>query len=185
MNAKQFNANLTVKTQQLQQYARDQFPRMAMRKALRFIDGNFRAQGWQGSTFTRWPENKRKGTILIHKGRLRRGNQAEVAPGSVRIYNAVPYARFHNRGFNGTVNVRAFTRHKYTESQIGTGRYTKSGTERTRTIHTLSGTTAVRAHTRKVNTPRRQFMPEDINDSPVLLNAIRRDVIDTVKAIFN
>lgn len=185
MNASQFNADLNNKTKQLETYVRTEFPRMAMRKALRFIDGNFRAQGWQGRSFLPWQKNKRGGTILVHKGRLRRGTHGETAPYMVRIYNDTPYARFHNRGFNGTVNVRAFTRNKYTASQVGTGRFTKSGNERMKTVHSVAGTSQVAAHQRRVNNPRRQFMPEDPNDSPVLINAIKRDVITTIKNIFN
>jgi len=32
---------------------------------------------------------------------------------------------------------------------------------------------------------KRQFMPETENDSPVLINAIRRDVVKELKTIFN
>jgi phage gpG-like protein len=161
---------------------------MAKKKALRFIDGNFRAQGWQGRSFEKWKDTVRKktkqGTILINKGNLRRSFLGDTSPGQVRIYTTSPYARVHNRGFNGTVQVRAFTRVKFAESRIGTGRFTKNGTERTKKVHVVAGMTQVQAHQRQMNIPKRQFMPESATDSPVLLNAIRRDVISSIKSIF-
>jgi phage gpG-like protein len=184
MNANNINANLHKKTELLRQYMSDVFPRMAANKTKRFIDGNFRAQGFQGSTFQTWPKKMGKGRILLRTGNLRRSIHAEVAPGTARIYTNAPYAGVHNRGFKGAVNVKAHTRNRYTATQVGTGRFTKGGVERTKTVHTLSGSGQVKAHQRQMNIPKRQFMPESISDSPVLMNAIRRDVINNIKAIF-
>ena len=185
MNANEFAAELEKKTKALEKYARVEFPRMAGRKVLRFIDGNFRAQGWQGRSFLPWQRNKTNTTILIRRGTLRRSINMQTSDGMVRIYTNCPYARVHNRGFNGTVTVKAFTRNKYTATRIGTGRYTKNGNERMKTVHQVSGSSQVKSHIRKMNTPRRQFMPESWDDSPVLVNALRRDVIKAIKQIFN
>ena len=166
-------------------YIANEFPRMAGAKILRFIDGNFRAQGWQGSTFQRWQPNARKGTILVKTGRLRSSISQSFAPGQVVTFTSAPYAGVHNRGFSGTVSIPAQTRTKYAAVQVGTGRFTKSGTERTKTMHKATGSTQVKSYQRKMNIPKRQFMPERYNDSPVLINSIKREVINTLKTIFH
>ncbi len=51
MTPQQFIDNLNLQTKELNTYARDQFPQMAINKVQRFIDGNFRAQGWQGALY--------------------------------------------------------------------------------------------------------------------------------------
>ena len=184
MDAHNIASDFNARSQRLNAYIRDAFPRMAMNKSLRFIDGNFRAQGWQGRIFSPWTKNRTETTILIKTGRLRNSIHGESGPWQARIWTDAPYARVHNRGFNGTVNVKAHTRNAYAAHQRGTGLYDLSGSERLRTIHTVAASTEVKAHTRKMNIPRRQFMPENINDSPVLFNAIRRELIKEIKAIY-
>lgn len=184
MNANRFNAAINAKARRLHAYVRDEFPHMAVNKSKRFIDGNFRAQGWQGRNFEKWKKKRGKGTILIRSGRLRRSIRGESSPYQARIYSDAPYAAVHNRGFRGTVQVRTHTRNRYTAQRIGTGLYNRNGTERRRTIHTVTGTSTVKAHLRKVNTARRQFMPESATDSPVLTNSIKRELINVIKTIF-
>lgn len=172
---------------QLEHYVRDEMPRMVKRKVLRFIDGNFRAQGWQGRSFERWKETmgKAKGrAILIKTGKLRRSFHGDTPPYEAHIWSDSSYARAHNRGFNGTVQVKAYTRHTYTASQVGTGRFNKSGTERTKTVHQVTGMTQVQAHQRQMNIPKRQMAPEDMHDTPVLVDAIKKDAIKAIKNIF-
>lgn len=185
MNAQNLPSHLRRQAKELERYVMTEFPGMAGRKILRFIDGNFRAQGWQGASFQRWKPNRRGGTILVRRGILRRSFRQEVGAGSVRTYSTSPYAAIHNRGFRGTVSIKAHSRRKYEAQRIGTGRFTKTGRERKKTIHVQSGVIQVKAHTRKVNIPQRQMMPERYNDSPVLINSIKRDVIKTLKNIFN
>lgn len=173
------------KTNLLKDYAAYEFPKMAGRKALRFIDGNFRAQGWQGAGFKPWKRSKKKGgATLVKKGKLRRSFRQQYGPGQVRIYTQSPYAAIHNRGFNGRVNVKGHQRRKFAKSKVGTGRFTKTGKERTKTISQQTGTSTVAAFKRKVVLPKRQFMPESYSDSPVLFNAVKRDVERTLKSIF-
>jgi phage gpG-like protein len=185
MDANNIDREFNKLADELLRYTRDEFPRMARNKALRFIDGNFRAQGWQGRTFNKWKPNRKGTTVLVDKGNLRRSFGSEIGPFMVRIYSSSPYARVHNRGFNGTVSVKGYTRFKYEQARVGTGRYTKSGTERTRRVDVLTGTTQVKAHQRRVSIPKRQFMPEDAQDSPVLWNSIEREVVKAIKKIFN
>lgn len=184
MDAQSFNAELRRKTKELEQYALTEFPGMAGRKILRFINGNFRAQGWQGAGFQRWKPNRRGTTILIRKGLLRRSIRQQVTPGAVRTWSDSRYAAVHNRGFKGTVRIKSFKRRIFTAQRVGTGKFTKTGKERKKTIHVQTGSTIVKAHSRKMNIVKRQFMPESSNDSPVLVNAIKRDTIKKLKTIF-
>jgi phage gpG-like protein len=124
-------------------------------EAVNFTLDNFKRQGFLGATFQPWMKRKvmRKGSnnngaILIHIGRLRRGNRILfVQKDAVMIGNDVPYAKAHNEGLRiGLIeSVKGFTR--------------KSGVE-------------VKAHTRKVNMdmPKRQFM----GNSPYLNMRIKR-----------
>lgn len=186
MNTDNFSADLKQKTARLQQYMKVEAPKMASAKILRFIDGNFRAQGFQGATFLPWKENARRGTILIRKGRLRRSFRSKANnDGTVRTWSISKYAKVHNNGFNGKVTVNAHQRRKYTASKIGTGKFTKTGKERQKTIHTVTGVSSVKTHTRKVRIVKRQMMPTKMNQSPVLMNSIKREVLKEIKRIFN
>ncbi len=161
-----------------------EFPRRAGEISLRFIDGNFRSQGWQGASFQPWQKNKRNGTILVKTGLLRSATTFATSPGMVRVSNATPYAAAHNMGFHGTVSVRQHTRRLMTTKSVETGRLTKSGKMRLKTVHTLKNISFVKAHTRNMNLPKRQFMPGSMNDSPILYNAYRREVERKLKSIF-
>lgn len=184
MTPQHFQAETQRKAKELENYIVNVFPQRAGKIALRFIDGNFRAQGWQGQRFSLWKPNKRNGTILVDKGRLRRSIHFRTAPGQVSVFSNSPYAAVHNRGFNGTVTVKEHTRYKYVAQKIGTGRFNKSGTERLKTIHTVASSSDVSSHTRKMNIEKRQFMPEGQNGSPVFANAIRREIVREIKQIF-
>lgn len=185
MTPEQFRAETQRQSRELQNYIVNVFPARAGKIALRFIDGNFHAQGWQGATFTPWKATADGHTpILIRRAFLLRSFHYITAPGQCTIFSNSPYAYVHNFGFHGTVQVKAYTRHKYTAKHIGTGRYNKNGTERKKKIHMITGSTEVRAHTRTMNIDQRQFMPEDQGDSPVFDNAIRREIIREVTKIF-
>lgn len=137
-------------------------------EVVRFSHDRWRQQGWLGNTFQPWAP-RRKGAkrnkgraILMDKGRLRRSVRVvRVTADSVVIGSDVPYARVHNEGFAGRVNIPAHTRNKYAKEKRGTGIFsTKTRKERERTVTTLSGSTTVKAHTRYIKMPRRQFLGE-------------------------
>ena len=184
MNSQQFTKELFKKQEALKAYIYNIFPARAGNISVRFVNGNFRAQGWQGKSFQRWKAIKRKGTILVKKGALRRGTYYTTQPGTAHVKNNVKYAAVHNRGFKGTVNIKTHNRKIYQGTKVGTGKFTKTGKEKTKTIHTVKNIATVKAHTRKMNIAKRQFMPDSINDSPVLANAIRREIEREIKKIF-
>jgi phage gpG-like protein len=108
------------------------------------VEGNFAEQGRP----TRWKPlkrprpNGRTGPILTLWSRLRRSMHYQVAGEAVRIGTNVPYAAAHNQGFRGRVQVPAHTR-----------RITRAFGRR------IEPTEArVRAHTRRMFLPRREFL---------------------------
>lgn len=163
------------------------FEVIAAAKTLRFVGGNFSAQGYQGNSFTPWAARKKQRNkdigraLLIQSGRLRRGwNSRVLRPGKVKIFNDVPYAEIHNNG--GTINKPSrkenIIRNRHKEDYI----YKKGknqGQYRQRKGQFAKGTTigdgfSFKEHTIKI--PRRQMLPTDDSDSPILRAAIERDL---------
>lgn len=183
MTPQEFDRALRTKATEIRAYANNRYPSVAGNVALRFINGNFRAQGFQGTSFSKWKKgNKSRGTTLVVSGALRAGNYYTTQPGQTTLKNNMPYAKAHNEGFSGTVEVSAHTRHKH-RGDILRERYTsRSGKSRTRTIKLTVGE-KVKAHSRKMKIPKRQFMPTHPNDSPVLNNAIVRQVTRDIQQL--
>ena len=177
MSPEEFEKKMQEKAREVQNYANNRYPSVAGNIALRFINGNFRAQGFQGQSFERWKKSsKSRGTTLVDKGHLRAANYYTTQPGQTTLKNNMPYAKANNEGFEGTVTVKTHSRNRYSKTKVGTGKFTKKGKERMQTLTSKSGESNVKAHSRKVNIPKRQFMPTNENDSPVLNNAITREV---------
>ena len=186
MSPEEFEKNLKAKAAEIKNYALTRFPSTAGNIALRFINGNFRAGGFQGQSFQRWKKAKKgKGTTLVDTGALRAANYYTTQPGHTTVKNNMPYAKAHNEGFEGTVAIKAHTRNKYSKSKKGTGKFTKKGKERMQTVTSKSGSSQVKAHNRKMKIPKRQFMPTNSNDSPVLNNAIQRQVARDIKNLMH
>lgn len=172
---------------QIEHYSMEEFPVMAGKKTLAFIDNRFRSQNWEG---TPWPARKdRRNTrpLLIKTAALRRSfrmliNQTKgtTPRSSAKIYTNLKYARPHNEGFEGTVTVPAHYRRTY-------GKYKVSSlkSKKTRKIKTLSGRVLVKEHTRRMVIPKRQFMPRTQTDSVTLANSIRTQARNDIFAILN
>jgi len=183
MTPEQFESNLIHKATEIRQYAETRFASTAGNVALRFVNGNFRAGGYQGATFKKWKPTQ--GTTLVKTGALRAGNYYTTQPRQATLKNNVPYAKVNNEGFKGTVTVKAHSRNSYGQKRVGTGKLTKTGKERMQTVRFKTGDKSISSHTRKMNIPQRQFMPIDSNDSPVLNNAVARAVTNDIKQIMN
>lgn len=149
-------------------YAR--LPDQAATIAVNFFKNRFVAQNWTDTHTQPWKRRKNRGkknkgrAILTRTGTLRRGiRKGTVTPDYAVIENDVPYARVHNEGFRGTVNVKVHKRNRYrnVKTKEGTGIYsvkTRRERQRTRTTRETSGTHWVQSHKRRMNMPRRQFM---------------------------
>lgn len=168
MTQEQYLQGLNSKTVAFQNYMNNVWPKEAGATALRFINGNFRAQGWQGSSFQPWQQLKKPregGSILRKTGHLASSFYFNTQPATAIVRTNAPYAKAHNEGFKGQVNVKATIR-------------------KVKTIKGIKDV-PVKNFTRNMNLPKRQFMPTDMYDSPVLLEALKRMTIDGMKNIFN
>jgi len=183
MNPEEFIKFLNQKSKAVENYARNKFPRKAGEISLRFIDKNFQDQGWHGQTFQPWQPIKRKGTILVKTGTLRRGNYFTVEGISAHVKNNVKYAAAHNNGFNGIVKVRAHTRRIISATKHPTGRTYKGGKRQMQTIHGIEKNIFVKSFERNVNLPRRQFFPNSWDDSPVLVKQLQTQIFNDLKTI--
>ena len=183
MTPEEFERNLIAKANEIKAYAQSKFPSTAGNVALRFINGNFRAGGYQGATFAKWKPSK--GTTLVKSGALRAATYYTSQPGQVTLKNNMPYAKVHNEGFEGSVSVKAHTRNSYAKTKVGTGKTTKKGKERTKTVTVKTGSKDISAHTRQMKIKQRQFMPIKSNDSPILTKAVSRAVANDLKQLFD
>lgn len=143
-----------------------------------FFKDNFRLQGYQGSNgLSKWKPRKKetpqtvgKG-ILIGTGNLKNG--IEVTAHDLTITATVTgpakkYADAHNKGFRGTVTVKAHTRRRFEKHWVrSTSLLTGKTTGRTKSLVTKSW--EVRSFKRKMFIPKRQF----IGNSRVLTRKIQ------------
>lgn len=181
---------------QLGRQLQQKFELIAAAKTLRFIGGNFAAQGYQGATFKKWASRKSSKkrnigrALLVQTGKLKRGwNSRTTAPGEVQIYNDVPYAEIHNNG--GTIHQAArsetFKRNRHTES-ITYKRGKNAGKYKQVKGQFAKGTTQGQGFTfkeRNITIPRRQMIPTDDSDSPILRAAIERELRNELQELEN
>lgn len=136
-----------------------ELPRRLGVEAVEFFDNSFKSQGFTDATLIPWRRTKsgknnlfsRKNEgILIGRGRLRRGTRLRAVIGMrAEVVNNVPYAAAHNEGFKGTVNIPQHLR------RIKTFAYDMKSGKRKKTGHQ---DITVKAHSRRMNLPRRRFM---------------------------
>lgn len=190
MDTRQFERLIAQKAKQIEQYATTKFPTEAGNTALRFVDGNFKAQGWQGQSFQKWKPNKRKGRILVNKGHLRNATYYVTGIAMVTIKNTQPYANIHNEGGNIKIPVtdkmRKFAWAMYYNE--GGGKV-KGKSARARLRNQNADNWKGLALTKKtylnINIDQRQFAPTKSNPSLVLNAAVERGVVRAFKEIFN
>lgn len=159
---------------------------VAGKMALKFFVDSFNRQAWLDNSSMPWKQRKgnkdSNRAVLVGKGsgRLRRSLRiTSITPTTVTIGSDVPYAKVHNEGFKGTVSVREHTRNRFSSQKVGSGKILKSGKEGMRTMKSISGSSNVRAHTMRMNMPRRQFM----GDSAIMSKQIERQITaDIMKA---
>lgn len=154
-------------------------PLMLGNHMVNFSKDSFRVQGWRGSTFQPWAQRKIKTknqgrAILIRSGRLRRSPYiVHLGSSYVTIGSDVPYAQIHNQG--GTINMRARQRVIHFKATRSRTRFSK---EKNATF-----AQKVNVGGYQVNMPRRQFMPESANDSPVLRKQLEDLVLHELEKI--
>lgn len=158
-----------------------------------FFKDSFRRQGWRDKGLQLWVKRKNnRGSsgrgILIKRGHLRNSIRKLIATWKlIEVGTDLPYAAVHNEGFNGTVQVRQHTRNQYEKKRTTITRKgiydikTRQEATRTKVDKVATGTKFnVRAHTRKMNIPQRQFM----GDSEMLNLKIDHTITKAVDTIF-
>ena len=150
MDAKEIQRRVERVKTDIEREVRDRLPRKVGITAVNHFKRNFRDAGWRDGGLKPWKTTRRqqgKGKdsqyLPLHSRRehLSRSTQYKVTgPGEVTVSNPVPYAWVHNYGFDGTVRVGAHKR-----------KILKKGRKRARRY-------AVRAYSRHMRIPRRQFM---------------------------
>jgi len=131
-----------------------------------YSKARFRYQNWLDTAPEPWkPRSKsakrNKGrSILIDTGRLRRSIRIiNTTSNSVTVGSDVPYAAVHNDGYSGTIQIPLHIRKRFKKDKQGTGVFNvKTRKERMKTVKKEAGETIVKAHTRKLNLPRRRFL---------------------------
>lgn len=168
------------------QTALKNLPQKVGAQVVLFTKQRFREQAWVDTTTQPWAKRKPgakrdKGrAILKDTGRLQRSVRViSVTPGSVVIGTDVPYAQAHNEGFRGLQNVRSHTRNRYQRVTSGTGIYSvKTRKERMQSSKQVvhGGEISVKAFTRHMNLPKRQFL----GNSQALNNQVKRLIISEI-----
>lgn len=133
-----------------------------------FSKERFVRQNWVDANTEPWKKRKprkrtkrvEKGATLVRSARLKRSiRKLHVSREVITVGTDVPYAKIHNQGFRGTVNVKAHTR-------------TRDGKK-----------VNVNGFTRRINVPKRQF----IGESAVLKKRIERlataELIHAIKGV--
>lgn len=156
----------------------DALPAKVGALAVNFSKERFRLQNWADTTREAWPARgrtrrsakRRQGAILVDTGRLRSSIRVT---GNSRHYIAigtdVPYARAHNYGYRGTVSIKAHKRRQFEKKTVSYR--SRAGNTRSRTEQVATGQAGeVKAHTRRMNLPRRQYLGE----SAILTRRIER-----------
>ncbi|MDQ3073270.1 MAG: phage virion morphogenesis protein [Bacteroidota bacterium] len=140
-----------------------ELPTIVGTMAVNFYDGSFDREGFINKSIEKWAPRKgedskvkrsaRKG-LLIDTGELRKS--IDFTPGimEVTIFSDKPYAAAHNEGFKGTVSIPAHVRKQRDKE--------------------------VKAHSRKMNIPQRQF----IGKSELLEKRIDHHVEKALDKIF-
>lgn len=149
--------------------------------AVNFFKSRFKAGGWLDKSFKRWVTRsasaKRNGgrKLLTDTRAMERAIKVVNVTGStVKIGNSMPYAKAHNEGVKKTVRVAAYTRNRYAKAQV------RTPGKRARTVTTLTGSTNVRSHTRKMNLPKRQFMGSSAHLDKIIT---RKVTVEIMKAL--
>lgn len=122
------------------------------------FDRNFEKKGFFDE---KWKERQKegKGSLLHVTGAMRRSIRSAVRGRGVAFTSDKPYTAVHNEGGKFTQNVRKHTR----RNKITGKTYT------------------VKAHTRQVSMPKRQF----IGDSKEVQNAVKEIIYDNLKQYFD
>ena len=160
MSIKKTGKSITDQLRDFRAISRD-LPMFIGTEAVRFFKDTFNKQGWTGdSGIKKWKarnpkakRNKRR-KILTNTGALKRSIRiTQKTANSVTIGTNLPYAKVHNEGFRGVQYVKP---HKRTATIKM--KWKNSYTGRNITLKDKGKRHNVRAYSRKLTIPQRQFI---------------------------
>lgn len=168
------------------QVLKTKLPRDIADEVVRFSRQRFKAQAWTDKGAQKWAPRKNadKGrAILVKSGRLR--NSVRVMNSTftnITVGSSLPYAAAHNFGFKGTVNVKSHKRDTHAKTKVYdiTKMNIKNRSRSSKTIRVRTGSTTVKAHSRRINLPQRQFLGE----SEYLERRLDKIIINQIDKIF-
>ena len=157
MNIEEFNNYLQTIPGQIMEYV----PDIVAETAVEYFKETFTKKAFDGNPWVQG-RPKRRGSLLVQSGNLMNSIQpAEISPERVVISAGNPqvqYAQAHNEGVDKTVQVKE--------------RYKIKGGGKTLKGKNFS---VIKAHKRKINIPKRQFMGDSAE-----LNDIIKEKIDNL-----
>ena len=173
---------------------KERWPRIMGKIALDWVNESFELQGYRDQILIPWQgrkNKKRQGRLLRASGKLQKSIRVRALNASFRLYTYSRYAKAHNDGFKGTVQVRAHQRRKKLIGVIqglddkaysyGSNMSIKSRRSlKEKPVHDVQ---QVKTHSRKMNIPRRQFMPSAKRGSALLLKEIKTNTQKDIKKI--
>lgn len=134
-------------------------------ESLKFFKKSFNKQGWEDVALDKWKKRKKpkpKHPILVKTGNLKRSIAILKNVGyNIVIGTNLPYAKIHNEGFDGEESVRAHTRKRNIKTRIGGGGLFVNGKFKKgiyKKVKIIGTSTQVKAHTRHMVMPQRQYM---------------------------
>lgn len=162
-------------------------PRVLGTVAVNFFKDSFRRQGWLDKKTEHWPKRSSQAkrnngrALLIDTGHLRNSIILAGATSTTAVIKTqLPYAAAHNEGFKGVVNVKEHTRGAYSKVKV---QYSNISTRKvtSRSMSMQTGQRKVKAYSRRMNLPKRQFM----GDSEVMFRKFDVTIVKSIDKIFN
>lgn len=134
-------------------------------ESLKFFKKSFNKQGWEDVVLEKWKKRKKpkpKHPILVKSGNLKRSIAIlKTTSYTIVLGTNIPYAKIHNEGFDGEESVRAHTRKRNIKTRIGGGGLFVNGKFKKgiyKKVKIIGASTQVKAHTRHMVMPQRQYM---------------------------
>ncbi|MAX81737.1 MAG: hypothetical protein CL843_16365 [Crocinitomicaceae bacterium] len=161
---------------------REKLPLVASEIFANQFEEHFRKEGYydENGSFHKWKPCKKGGSrgILQKSGRMRRSLKAAPIRDEARVVTDVSYFEAHDKGFEGTVKVKAHKRKRFKTSKE---EYTtRTGKTRKKTVKRETGAIEVKSHSRKMNLPKRQIF----SDAKPAYDELEQHIFDSLDEIF-
>lgn len=176
---------LTDYLQSLPNAIMDAAPDIVAETATEHFKDSFTKKAFDGNPWAPAKVPRKNGSLLVDSGNLVNSIRPAYIGRDKVIISAgndkVGYAQVHNEGYTGPMSVPQHTR-KTTARTINVPEYTRKG--KSVAAHSWAipgGNVSVKAHTRQVDIPQRQFMGESNELAETLKNKLQDYINSTIK----